>query len=57
MQRQVASGRSIDPIRPDVLSEPATVIEQVMMQPSGAANYATSRTGALAYTPGGESQR
>ena len=46
-----------DPIRLDVLSEPATVIERVMMKPSGAANYATSRTGALAYTPGGESQR
>jgi len=46
-----------DPIRLDVLSEPATVIEQVMMKPSGAANYATSRTGALAYTSGGESQR
>ena len=46
-----------DPIGLDVLSEPATVIERVMMKPSGAANYATSRTGALAYTPGGESQR
>ena len=42
-----------DPVRLDVFGDPATVIEQVMMKPSGAANYAVSRPGTLVYMPSG----
>ena len=41
-----------DPVRLEVLSDPVTVVEHVMMKPSGAANYAVSRPGTLVYVPG-----
>ena len=42
-----------DPVRLEVLGDPVTVVEHVMMKPSGAANYAVSRPGTLVYmTPG-----
>ena len=36
-----------------MLGEPVTVVERVMIKPSGAANYAVSRQGTLLYVPGG----
>ncbi len=42
-----------DPLRRDVLGEPVTVVDDIMMKPSGAANYAVSQTGTLVYTPTG----
>jgi serine/threonine-protein kinase len=42
-----------DPLRGDVLGDPVTVVENIMMKPSGAANYVVSRTGTLVYTPTG----
>ena len=36
-----------------MLGDPVTVVEDVMMKPSGAANYAVSRPGTLVYVPGG----
>jgi len=44
-----------DPVRLEVRSEPVTVVEHVMMKPTGAANYAVSRPGTLVYMPGGAS--
>ncbi len=44
-----------DPERLEVLGDPVTVVEQVMIKPSGAANYAVSRQGTLFYVPGGVS--
>ncbi len=44
-----------DPARLEVLGDPVTVVEHVMMKPSGAANYAVSRPGTLVYVPGGVS--
>jgi Tol biopolymer transport system component len=41
-----------DPVRLEVLSDPVTVVEDVMMKPSGAANYAVSGPGTLVYMPG-----
>ena len=32
-----------DPVRLEVLGDPVTVVEHVMMKPTGAANYAVSR--------------
>jgi serine/threonine-protein kinase len=42
-----------DPVRLEVLGDPVTVVEHVMTKPSGAANYAVSRSGTLVYMPGG----
>jgi hypothetical protein len=42
-----------DPVRLEVLGDPVPVAEHVMMKPSGAANYAVSRSGTLVYVPGG----
>jgi serine/threonine-protein kinase len=42
-----------DPVRLDIVGDPVTVVEQVMMKPSGAANYAVSRSGTLIYMPRG----
>jgi serine/threonine protein kinase/Tol biopolymer transport system component len=42
-----------DPVRLEVLSDPVTVVEHVMIKPSGAANYAVSGPGTLVYMPGG----
>ncbi len=44
-----------DPARLEVLGDPVTVVEQVMIKPTGAANYAVSRQGTLFYVPGGVS--
>ena len=44
-----------DPDRLEVLGDPVTVVEHVMIKPSGAANYAVSRQGTLFYVPGGVS--
>ena len=44
-----------DPIRLEVLGDPVTVVERVMIKPTGAANYAVSRQGTLFYVPGGVS--
>ena len=40
-----------DPLRRDVLGDSVTVVENIMIKPSGAANYGVSRTGTLVYTP------
>jgi serine/threonine-protein kinase len=42
-----------DPVRLDIVGDPVTVVEQVMVKPSGAANYAVSRSGTLIYMPRG----
>jgi eukaryotic-like serine/threonine-protein kinase len=42
-----------DPARLEVLSDPVTVVEHVLMKPTGAADYALSRQGMLLYAPGG----
>ena len=42
-----------DPVSLQVLSDPVTVVEGVMTKPSGAANYAVSRSGTLVYVPEG----
>jgi len=47
-----------DPITFDVLGDPVTVVDHVLMKPTGAANYALSRSGTLIYLPayvGGQS--
>jgi serine/threonine-protein kinase len=44
-----------DAVRLEVLSDPMTVVEHVMIKPTGAANYAVSRQGTLFYVPGGVS--
>jgi len=41
-----------DPGRLEVLGDPVTIVEHVMMKASGAANYAVSRPGTLVYVPG-----
>jgi hypothetical protein len=41
-----------DPGRLEVLSDPVTIVEHVMMKTTGAANYAVSRPGTLVYVPG-----
>ncbi len=46
-----------DPVALEVRGDPATVLEQVMTKPSGAANYAVSRLGTLVYTPGWASEQ
>ena len=40
-----------DPITLHVESDPVTVVEHVLMKPTGAANYALSRSGTLIYMP------
>jgi serine/threonine-protein kinase len=42
-----------DPVNLEVLSDPVPVVESVMMQPNGAAEFSVSRQGALVYVPGG----
>src|SRR5262245_60309258 len=42
-----------DLARLEVLSDPVSVVEQVTTFATGAANFATSRTGTLVYVPGG----
>jgi len=44
-----------DSVRVEVLGDPMTVVEQVMIKPTGAANYAVSRQGTLFHVPGGVS--
>ena len=44
-----------DLARLEVLGDPLTVVDQVMIKPTGAANYAVSRQGTLFYLPGGVS--
>ena len=44
-----------DPARLEVLGDPVTVLERVMIKSTGAANYAVSRQGTLFYVPGGVS--
>ena len=46
-----------DPVRLEVLGDPVTVVDHVMMKPTGAANYAVSRQGTLVYVPGGVSEQ
>ena len=46
-----------DPERLEVLGDPVTVVDQVMIKPTGAANYAVSRQGTLFYLPGGVSMQ
>ena len=45
-----------DPVRLEVLGDPITVVDRVMMKPTGAANYAISRDGTLAYIGAGLSE-
>ena len=45
-----------DPVRLEVLGDPVTVVDHVMMKPTGAANYAVSRAGTLAYIGAGLSE-
>jgi len=45
-----------DPVRLEVLGDPVTVVERVMMKPSGAANYAVSHAGTLVYIGAGQSE-
>ena len=44
-----------DPDRLEVLGDPMTVADRVMIKPNGGANYAVSRQGTLFYVPGGVS--
>ena len=44
-----------DPDRLEVLGDPVTVLDRVMIKSTGAANYAVSRQGTLFYVPGGVS--
>jgi len=41
-----------DPVRLEVLGDPVTIVDRVMMKTTGAANYAVSRPGTLVYVPG-----
>jgi eukaryotic-like serine/threonine-protein kinase len=45
-----------DPVRLEVLGDPVTVVDRVMMKPTGAANYAVSREGTLVYVGAGVSE-
>ena len=45
-----------DPDRLEVLGDPVTVVDHVMMKPTGAANYAVSRAGTLVYISPGLSE-
>jgi serine/threonine-protein kinase len=46
-----------DPARLAVLGDPVTVVDQMMMKPTGAGNYAVSRAGTLAYISAGLSEQ
>ena len=46
-----------DPARLEVLGDPVTVVDQMMMKPTGAGNYAVSRAGTLAYISAGLSEQ
>ena len=46
-----------DPVRLEVLGDPVTVVDRVMMKPTGAANYAVSRAGTLVYISAGLSEQ
>ena len=48
-------GVRFDLDRLEVIGNPVTVVERVMIKASGAANYAVSRQGTLVYVPGGVS--
>ena len=41
-----------DPVRLDVLGDPVTIVDDVMVKATGAANYAVSQPGSLVYVPG-----
>jgi serine/threonine protein kinase len=45
-----------DPVRLEVLGDPVTVVERVMVKSTGAANYAVSRAGTLVYIGAGLSE-
>jgi eukaryotic-like serine/threonine-protein kinase len=45
-----------DSLRLEVLSDPVTIVDHVMMKPTGAANYAVSRAGTLVYIGAGVSE-
>ena len=45
-----------DPVRLEVLGDPVTVVDHVMMKPTGGANYAVSRAGRLVYIGAGLSE-
>ena len=45
-----------DPVRLEVLGDPVTVVDHVMVKPTGAANYAVSRAGTLVYIGAGLSE-
>src|SRR6185295_4060606 len=42
-----------DPAKLEVSSDPVPVINSIMMQPNGAAEFSVSRQGTLVYVPGG----
>ena len=42
-----------DPVRRDLLGDPAVVVDRLMTKPNGAANYTVSSTGTLVYVPEG----
>ena len=45
-----------DPVRLEVLGDPVTVVERVMMKRTGAANYTLSRAGTFVYIAAGLSE-
>ena len=45
-----------DPVRLEVLSDPVTVLDRVLIKATGAANYAVSRAGTLVYIGAGVSE-
>jgi serine/threonine-protein kinase len=45
-----------DAVRLEVLGDPVTVVDHVMMKPTGSANYAVSRAGTLVYIGAGLSE-
>jgi hypothetical protein len=45
-----------DPVRLEVLGDPVTVLDGVMMKPTGAGNYAVSHAGTLVYIGAGVSE-
>jgi serine/threonine protein kinase len=42
-----------DPVRLEILSDPVSVVEQVLTKPNGTAEFSVSRTGAVVYVGGG----
>jgi serine/threonine-protein kinase len=45
-----------DPVRLELLGDPVTVVDRVMVKPTGAANYTISRAGRLVYIAAGLSE-